>query len=271
MVLRSVAKNFAKEVASTAKDNYNRTVIDKLRDYLLVAAITVVAVLVFLRLTPSFPLIISTRSLDKETTFQVTGEGIVFVKPDVAEISFSTQIEGTTVKDVQSRANEIINRATAQLKKLGLKDEEMKTTNYNLTPKYRYDFGRQTLDGYFANLTLQIRVKDFAQLNEAVDAAVAAGVNQVGNLTFSVEDREKFVQQARVKATQEAQRKAQALAGAAGMKLGRITNITENAPTPPPIYLRTAELGAPAAGQQTQIQPGENEIRVSVTLFYETL
>jgi uncharacterized protein YggE len=178
--------------------------------YLFITALTIFSLLIFLRLMPSLPLIISTRSLDKETTFQVTGEGAVFVKPDVAEISFSTQIEGNSVKDVQSRANEIINRATAQLKKLGLPDEAMKTTNYNLTPKYRYDAGRQTLDGYIANLTLQIKVKDFAKLNEAVDAAVAAGINQVGNLTFDVEDREKFVQQARVKAVQEAQRKAQA-------------------------------------------------------------
>lgn len=245
--------------------------LSKLRDYLLVAAITVTAVLLFLRLTPSFPLLISTRSLDKETTFQVTGEGSVLAKPDVAQISFSAQIEAATVNDLQSRANEIINRATAQLKKLGLKDEEIKTTNYNLTPKYRYDSGRQTLDGYLASITLQIKVKDFAKLNEAVDAAVAAGINQVGNLTFAVEDKERYVNQARAKAVQEAQRKAQSLAGAAGMKLGRITNITENSTTPPPIYLRPAELGAPAAGQQTQIQPGENEIRVSVTLFYETL
>lgn len=239
--------------------------------YFFLAALVVFSSLIFLRLAPSFPLIISTRSLDKETTFQVTGEGSVLAKPDVAEISFSTQLEGPTVKELQGKANEVINRATEQLKKLGLKDEQIKTTNYNLTPKYRYDSGRQTLDGFSANITISIKVKDFAKLNEAVDATVAAGINQVGSLTFTVEDREKFVNEARTKAVQAAQRTAQALAGAAGMRLGRLTNITENAPTPPPIYLRAAELGAPADNKQTQIQPGENEIKVSVTLYYETL
>lgn len=239
--------------------------------YPLLAVLIVLSALIFLRLTPSFPFIISTRSLDKETTFQVTGEGRVFAKPDVAEVSFGAQIEAATVKDVQGRANEIINRATERLKKLGLKDEEIRTTNYNLTPKYRYDSGRQTLDGFMANITLQIKVKDFAKMNEAVDTAVAAGINQVSSLAFDVEDKEKFMNQARAKAVQEAQRKAQALASSAGMKLGRITNITENAGTPPPTYLRTAELGIPSEGKQTQIQPGENEIKVSVTLYYETL
>lgn len=257
----------------TAKDDYNEIVTNKLRDYLLIAAVTVIALLIFLRLTPSFPLLVSNRSLNAESTFQVTGEGTIFAKPDVAEISFSAQIEGATVKDVQNRANETINRATDQLKKLGLKDEQIKTTNYNLAPKYRYDNGRQTLDGFSANITISIKVNDFAKLNEAVDAAVQAGVNQVGSLTFDVEDKEKYVSQARTKAVQEAQRKAQTLAGAAGMRLGRITNIVEGAsPIPPqPLYRAMTDLAAGAENKQTQIQPGENEIKVTVTLYYETL
>ena len=105
-----------------------------------------------------------------------------------------------------------------------------------------------------------------------VDAATASGANQVGGISFDVDDKTKAQNEAREKAVAEAKRKAEGLSRAADIRLGKIVNIFENPSFEPPVY-RTLEtkVGDVAAPEPTQIQPGTTEIKLTVTLSYETL
>jgi uncharacterized protein YggE len=97
----------------------------------------------------------------------------------------------------------------------------------------------------------------------------------VGNIEFKVndKDREKLEIKARENAIKKAKEKAQNIASAAGIRLGRIVNVYESGTEQPPVIYAKESLarGGDTANQSTELQPGENTIHISVTLSYETL
>ncbi len=148
----------------------------------------------------------------------------------------------------------------------------IKTINYSVYPDYDYRAG-QKIVGYNVNITLKIKVKDFDKINQVIDTATSLGANQIGNLTFAVDEErlEELKMEARKQAIEKAKEKAKEIAKAGGIKLGRLVNISETLnPEYPTPLLREAGLGG-VEEQKTQIQSGESEISVSVTLSYETL
>jgi len=212
----------------------------------------------------SLPLSMISTVTNKNDVFSVTGEGKVTAKPDTAQITLGVIIHGSTVTQVQSDANKTMNKITDDLKSLGLTEKDIKTTNYSLQPDYNYETGSQTITGYSANISLLVKVRDFQKINSVIDKATADGANQVGGLSFIVDDPTPFEDQARQMAISNAKKKAQTLASQAGLNLGRVINVVENQQAQPrPMY-------APAPNVPTQVEPGSTEIIMDVTLTYET-
>ena len=228
----------------------------------------------YFRFVGSIPFSVSQTTTEKKTTFDVDGEGKVTAIPDTAEINLGIQVNKPTVEAAQKEANEKINKVTTELKKLGIEEKYIKTINYSLYPEYDYRAG-QKIVGYNISITLKIKVKDFDKINQAIDTATSLGANQIGNLSFTIDDEklEELKMEARKQAIEKAKKKAKEIANAGGLRLGRIVNISESTPSsdyPTPL-LREAGIGGTAEEQKTEIQPGESEITVSVVLSYETL
>jgi len=228
----------------------------------------------YFRFVGSVPFSVSQTTTEKKTTFDVDGEGKVTAIPDTAEINLGIQVNKSTVEAAQKEANEKINKINDELKKLGIEEKYIKTINYSLYPEYDYRAG-QKIVGYNINITLKIKVKDFDKINQVIDTATSLGTNQIGNLSFTIDDEklEELKMEARKQAIEKAKKKAKEIANAGGLRLGRIVNISESTPSsdyPTPL-LREAGIGGTAEEQKTEIQPGESEITVSVVLSYETL
>lgn len=215
------------------------------------------------------PFQVQSTTTQKTDTFTVRGEGISLAKPDIATISVGISANAATVSKAQEQINSVIAGISEAVKKLGIESKDIKTTNYNIHPNYDYQSGTQKITGYRASTSLSIKIRDIDKINDVIDLATANGANEVGNISFSVDDKTKAENEARQKAVAEAKKKAQEAANIAGFNLGKIINYSENFQDyPQPVYMGrdtiTLEKGAP-----TQVEPGSSEIRVIVNLSYE--
>ncbi len=213
---------------------------------------------IYAKIVGPIPFSLNSITTQKSTTFDVTGEGKVTVKPDIVLITVGIQANGSTVKIVQEQINSAINRVSGAIKDLGVDPKDIQTRNYNINPEYDYSGSNQKIKGYTASTNLSIKVR---QIDKA---------NQVGGISFEVDDRIKAENEARKKAVDEAKNKAQNAAKIAGFRLGKIINYSENFPgSPRPVYMLNAQDTKSVGGTPTQVEPGSTDISVIVTLSFE--
>lgn len=220
--------------------------------------------LLFVYTKISGPININSVSTQKNTTFDVTGGGSVFVVPDIAKISAGISANAPTIKGAQDQMNTIINKVSQSVKNLGVDGKDIQTTSYNIYPS----FDSQRITGYSASTNLSIKVRNIEKVNEVIDAATAAGANQVGGVSFDIDDKTKTENDAREKAVSDAKQKAQTAAKIGGFSLGRLVNYSEGFQNPMPIRAMGAVLSK-VESAPTQVETGTNEIKISVTLSYE--
>lgn len=232
-----------------------------------------VLLFVFAKWGPAINFATTTQS--KGEPFVVLGEGKVFVTPDTAKVSVGIQETGSSLKTVQNSVNTKSKALTDALKKLGIDDSDIKTTSYNVYPQYDYNGSAQRITGYQVSTEYKVTIKDFEKVNDVITTATSAGANIVGSVSFEVNDETELekTNEARKLAVENAKEKAKGLAGAAGITLGKILNVSENQGSSP---IRTSYAVPMAAGDaleknviQPDIQPGQTEIDVTVSLSYE--
>lgn len=244
---------------------------DKLLSTIAVCAIFFFFLFLFTRSGPAISF--STVTTSKTDLFTVTGEGKATAVPDIAKINLGITVNGSTVAQVQSQANSVINKVTAEIKKLGVGEKDIQTNSYNLRPDYDFTTpGTQRIKGYIIDINLLVKARQFDKINQIIDAATAAGANMVGGLSFTLDDatRVKVESQARTEAINKAKQKAAEIAKESGLTLGRIVNVSENTPIairPMPMMAKSADSGT---STPTQVEPGSSEITISVVLSYET-
>lgn len=215
----------------------------------------------------------STTTQTKGDPFVVTGEGKVFVTPDIAKITVGVQESGASLKTVQDNLNKKSAAITDAVKNLGVKKEDIKTTSYNLYPQYDYQNSPNRLTGYQVSTTYEITIKDFDKINDLIVIATGAGANMEGGINFEINEvtKKEKLQEARSLAAVDAKEKAQGLASAAGINLGKVINISEsqgsNEIRPLPAMGGAVTLDKLAV--EPSIQAGQTEINVMVTLSFE--
>jgi uncharacterized protein YggE len=103
-----------------------------------------------------------------------------------------------------------------------------------------------------------------------LDATIEAGANSVNSVYFMVDDPSKAQEEARTLAVKDAMAKAQTLASAAGVKVGRITSISDIQNVGIPFFRNSAFDSVPAAaGGAGPVETGSNEITATVEMHFE--
>lgn len=221
----------------------------------------------------AYPLEIT--STTRSTELSVIGEGKVEIIPDTATVTVGITVSrAASVEVAQKKIDEVNNNILEAMRKLGLKDEDITTSNYSVNPNYSYETQQQRIDGYNADASITIKTHDTALVSQIVSEATTAGANQVNNISFSVDDPAKFRSQARTKAIENAKMEAEKLAAELGISLGKITNIVESSggDMPVPMYAETMAYDAAGGAAQKavpEIQAGSQTIHSTVTLFFE--
>lgn len=229
------------------------------------------ALFVYSKFGPTLP--ISVISSEKGQPLVVEGEGKVVVIPDIAKVSVGIEESGSSLSQVQDSANQKSKNLVDAIKKLGVKDGDIKTTNYSLNPEYNYEIQPLRIIGYRVNITYEIEVKDFDKINDVITTSTTEGSTLIGNIRFEVneETKNKKLDEARENAVVEAKRKAQGLAKASGVSLGKIINISESQGfgRPIPFALEKAADTTGSEPVRPDIQPGQTELSVMVSLTFE--
>lgn len=221
----------------------------------------------FTKLFGPIPFSVTSVTTNKTTTFDVTGEGKVTVKPDIATVTAGISANGATVKTVQDQINAVATKVSSAVKAQGVADKDIQTTNYNVSPEYDYTNG-QRIKGYQASTNLSIKVRDINKVNQVIDASIGNGANQISGINFDVDDKSKAENQARQIAVDQAKKKAENAAKIAGLKLGKIINYSENFQGIRPIMMANSLAKEAVGGVPTQVESGSTDITIDVTLSY---
>jgi uncharacterized protein YggE len=209
------------------------------------------------------------RTVGDGHTISISAEGKVTSTPDMAMINTSVVVDGDTASKAQSDANKKSESIISFLKSKGIPAEDIKTAAYNTYPKYNYINGVSNIIGYTANQSLNIKVHKLDLVGTLLDGITQNGANQIDSVNYDFNDPDGFKEQAREMALANAKTKAQNLANAAGVSLGKLVSFSENVSGDGPIPMFDKGLGMGGGGSSAAIQPGTQDIVAQVNVVYQ--
>ena len=141
--------------------------------------------------------------------------------------------------------------------------------NYNLYPEYTYTDGAQSFDGYRVSQRVEVTIRNLDRVSDVLDIVNTAGVDDVSQLSFFVDDEDAIREQLRSDAIADARAKAKKIADDLDVRLGSVVNFSENAggDTPMPMYAAGMRAMDEAKESAAVVPTGENNLvtRVQVT------
>jgi uncharacterized protein YggE len=202
-------------------------------------------------------------------TIAIVGEAEQGGAPDIAFITLGVSRDGETASAALRATSQAMREVIERVRKRGVEPRDIQTGSLSLSPRYRQPRGdeRRTIIGYVASNQLTLRSRDIAALGSLLDDVVSAGSNEIRGLSFDVADRAKLLDEARVRAVEDAKRKASLYAEAAGIKLGDVVSVQEEsgAMQPRPLAARSFEAGALPP---VPIEAGEVGLRARVRIVW---
>jgi hypothetical protein len=197
----------------------------------------------------------------------VIGNGEVRGKPDTAHVQIGVETNAVTTQAALDQNNAQVAAIIAKLTELGVGEDDIQTTNFNIYATYDNE-GRQ-VTGYNVSNTVAFTIRDLEQTGTLLDQVVREGANRIYGISFSVDDPSALLEQARGEAMDNARAKAEQLAQGSNAALGQVLVITENIGSLPPV-MPLAERAAIAEDQaQVPIQAGEQTFQVQVQVTFE--
>ena len=211
-----------------------------------------------------------------QQTITVTGDGKISSKPDIARVTLGVMTQTPDVASGQKKNTDQVNAIIDAMKALGVKPEDMQTSNYQIYPQYDYNSGQQILKGYQITQTVTIKVRNMDSVGDIIAKAGQLGSNQVQGVSFELDNPLTAQAQARDKAITDAKSKADVLVKSLGVHLGKIVGFSEGGQsTPYPIMYDTAvkatalSASGAAAPPSPDIQPGSLDVSSSVSITFE--
>ena len=213
-------------------------------------------------------------------TVSITGSATIQVPPDQMAISLKIETNdlnsAATAKD---KAAVIIDKVINNLKGLGLTEDDIETTSYNIQPRYDWEEingdNNKVFKGYFVIVKMKITLKNFDKSGKVIDVAVDAG-SLVDNIQFelSLEKREQLKTQVYADAATDAKVKANAIAEALGYELGDVKSVSVNSYNyQPRLYYEgksSVDFALPSINVvPTTILPGDLTLSGSANIVFE--
>lgn len=210
------------------------------------------------------------RSQDNFITVQATGKANS--TPNIAHVTLGVQVQPQ--QTAQAATDMLAKQGNAVIdavKALGIAEADIKTQNISVQPSYTYDNGKQSLRGFEANEQIEVTIRNTAQSGDVISKGTEAGANQVGGVTFKTEDVSSQQLSAEKEAIKNARKKADELADALNVRLGKVKqyNVQQNFPGPMPYALESKAMGGDASSVVPQVPVGTQENSVMVTITYE--
>jgi uncharacterized protein len=204
------------------------------------------------------------------TRLDLNATGEVTRVPDVAVISAGVVTRSTTASGAIQDAAARMERVRSALKRAGIQDRDIQTSNISLNPEYRYvDNQPPQLTGYTATNQLTVRFRDIRNSGRILDALVSEGANQINGPSLTIDKPEAALDEARARAVANGRARAELYARSLGMRIVRIVSVSESGgsyPVPPPMPVME-RMAVQAA--DTKIDPGVQKLQVNLAMVFE--
>ena len=207
----------------------------------------------------------STVTATGDPGITVGGRADVAGTPDTLRLDLSVVVTAASVSEALAAANHSAELVQQSLLGNGVAKKDLQTTGLNIQPDYDFSTGGPPrLKGYQVSESLSAKLRDLGRAGDVIDRAVTAGGDaiRVNGISLDLEDTGALVSIARGKAFAEAKAKAEQYARAAGRTLGDVVRIVEDSSTP------TRIPAAPLSRSSVPIQPGSQDVSVSVTVVF---
>lgn len=209
----------------------------------------------------------------REAQINVSGEGEMAVVPDMAILSLTVLQQAETAEAALTANNAAMRNVVGALHERGVEERDIQTSQFQIFPRHEQtdpkDANSQPgkIVGYQVSNALTVRVRDLSKLGALLDQSVKLGVNEGGQISFTNDNPEAALTEARKKAVAQALAKAKTLTDAAGIKLGRIIEMSENSVRPmaqPMMRMAMAKV----ASDSVPVAAGENTYNVTVNVTF---
>ena len=206
----------------------------------------------------------------------VTGSGEVKAQPDMAYVTLGVEARRPTLAEARAEVNATVERLLALTRELKIEPKFVDSTRLQVQPDYRWDekSSSQVLLGYVVSRQVDVELHDLDRLGTLLERSVSAGVNQVGGARLDSSQRKELERAALTQAVEDARLNADALARAAGAKLGPVQSLSTTGTMPVPMYAERAMsvAAAPMAdAAEKSYQSSEMKFTASVSAQFELL
>ncbi len=206
----------------------------------------------------------------------VQGTGESRVAPDEATVRLGVLAQAPTAQAAMTQANLAANAILAAVRKLGIKAEDIQTSELNLNPVYANDpqqqrGGEPRISGYQATNVVSVRLTDLEQVGPVVDAGLEAGANRLDGVMFGLRNDAAARSEALTRAAEAARAKAETLARALRVRLAGIVEVVEGGvSTFQPVYRGAARMAMDSSmSADTPVSAGQVGVDASITLRYQ--
>lgn len=160
-------------------------------------------------------------------SLSINGSGSVTLEPDIVTISIGVNTQDNDPSSAVARNSRQVESIAVALSELGIGLDDTQTSNFSIWPRQDYDFeGNPISTTFVVDNTLTVIVRNLDSLGAVLDTAINAGANNIYGITFDISDREDAISQATQLAVQNAEERAQNLAGAANVQLGEVLMVS---------------------------------------------
>ena len=229
----------------------------------------------------------SVAPTENTNTISVSGDAKTTATPDETVIYFTIETLDDSSTVSQSENADIYDEVKKSLLALGVKTEDIETTNYYfeldkqghwVCPdekpdcNYNEEVYVEEVLGYKTTHSLSVTYKGTEKAGQLVDSIVSNGVEEIDYVYFqlSEETREELESQLLADAVGDAKEKAETIASAAGSTLGKLSSATYGQDYYPYYSYKSYDMAETAsAGASTTLEPGTIEVSVSVSAVFE--
>lgn len=209
-------------------------------------------------------------------TVSVTGNGEISATPDLARVSLGVEARKATLAEARAEVTATVDRLLALTRSLKVDPKLVNATRLQVQPMYEWDekTRKQNLTGYLVSRQVEVELRDLDQLGVLLEKAVDAGANQVGDAQLDSTRRKALEREAMGKAVEDARLNAEALATAAGAKVGAVRNLNgQSSPGPVPMYRRgpMVAMAADAAPPPETYQAGDMKFNATVSADFDLI
>ena len=209
----------------------------------------------------------------------VTGTSSISTEPDLVLLNLRVEAFSNSVRKARSTAAKSMDSLMTALKEKGIKEADIKTTRFNIYPRYEYQesivngrsIGKQVLTGYVLNNEIAVKVRDIDSIGEIIDSAAEAGGDdiRINHIDFTLDDTSAYMSTLREQAFSDAVTKAKHYADLADVSLGPLISLSEiGAPSIRSAGAMDFGMRSMAMAESSPISSGLLDVSLTVSIVF---